>query len=199
MDVGSSNFESLVNKSTNDNNIPNEYIHRSHKAGRDITINDRSLSLKAWHPQPTWVKPSKKDVIKICKMSSYRLTKAKRSLPLIVDTIKKNEEMNDYYLYIINSDIGDKINSEIYLIPNKEMLINDFEWNKNYGREDEFVGFKTTNTIEKSLIETMYISFSQSDQLWIDLNYDMIQRFKILNFKMDKCKINSKSFVYKPQ
>lgn len=168
----------------------------SHKSGCDISCDLGNLSNK------TGINEKKNITI-----SSYRLTtvcdkKDNGNEQNIINEILKRDGSFDYYSLLTRNEEKEKkikkqINYEWFLIPKNIDIMNPnkYKWEKTVDKKGIVNGWKTNNFNGCE----MKICFSMSSQLWININKDQIEKYKISseNIEIEKCGLIKYNDLYK--
>ena len=148
----------------------------NHFSGKDNKIDNWNISNKS-------VKIDKGKV----SISSYRLTTVCSNSNLgniqdILNEINKRDKSYDYYSMIARES-GEKIVYKWYIIPKNFKLVNPNKqnWVPKFGKQGPKKGLQNG---WKS--ENMEIVYSMSSQLWIYINIEDIEKYKIHEIIVDK-------------
>lgn len=156
----------------------------NHFSGKDNKIDNWNISNKS-------VKVNIEKGKKKISLSSYRLTSVcsennPNNIDDILKEISNRDNSYEYYSIISREKNGQNIRYIWYIIPKKFKLINPNKqiWKMSYGKQGKRKGL--INGWES---ENMKIIFSMSSQLWIDLNLEDIEKYKIHEINVDTTKI----------
>lgn len=182
-------FEEMTINALNDISIPNEYDPGSHKSGVDYNIFDQGISSKTFKKKGN-----------ILKMSSFRLTKKGNKLEPMFELIDEHSKSYNYYFYLVREidKAKNETNYKLYIIPKDQLKYDDFIWEEKHNKTtNKHNGYKTTESINESLADNFEINFSQSNQLWIKINTEKINKYLFSTTTLNSDDVGSKRFIFK--